>query len=160
MSEKYELRFQSAFWLVLAALCSLGLAGCALFTPSDITIYVDGEYRDSRSSSNHTGTEAMIDQWFIKRTAVINGQTVTYYVDRSDTSKIYTMRREKDCHPSLCYEDRYFTPPEEPLRQQLLELEAARQISAVQSSPPELPSLLPDPRITVPTLPPVPLPQD
>lgn len=153
-------KFRSACWLVLVALYALGLGGCALFSQASHTIYVDGERRDSSSATNHLGVEAMIDKWFIQRTAVVNGETVIYYVDRSDPGKVYTMVRNKDCDGSSCYEDRYFTQPGEPLRQQLLDIEAARPVPAAKSSPPELPGLLPDPRITVPTLPPVPLPQN
>jgi hypothetical protein len=160
MSGKFKLRFQSAIWLVLATIGSLGLAGCAIFEPR-VWIYVDGEVRDHHDQADHERIAQMIDGLFIERSAIVNGQNITYYVDRSEPTRIYTMRQDKRCNSvKSCDDRRYFAPPEEPLRQQLLELEAVPHTPTRAPDTPELPSVLPDTRIILPTLPPVPLPQD
>jgi len=148
----------------------LGLAGCSYLNMEkqrpNTRIIVEGEERAFQGDTQQHEQQALINSLFIKRSATVNGQTVFYYVDRSDPGKIYTMRQEKSCPRELvrCIDDRFFDPPEESLRQQLLAIEAARPSDPVPPTAPPalpvLPKLLPDTRITVPTLPPVALPQD
>jgi len=129
-------------------------------------IYVDGDVRAKELLFQNHEEQKLLDSLFIKRTATVNGQTITYYVDRLDPGKVYTMRQDKTCmtNDDACLDQRYFETPEETLRQQLLAIEAARPPEpAPPTAPPALPvlpKLLPDTRITVPTLPPVALPQD
>ena len=169
MFERSRGRFQAALRFALVALGVSGLAGCSSlvsFMPDVVVVYVDNDKPVRESTGQHHNGQPLIERMFIKRQATVNGQTITYYVDRSDPGKVYTETfRERYCMSNFdpCEDRRHFRTPEEPLRQQLLAIEAARPPSATESvapsPPPPTPSVLPDPRITVPTLPPVPLPQ-
>lgn len=166
MRWKAQGSFQPAIRLVLITLFLLGLAGCAS-RPVMMHVYVDGEIRTTKYMIQNHEEQDLLDSLFIKRTAMVDGQTITYFVDRKDPGKIYTMRQDKTCvtPDDACLDKRYFTSPEESLRQQLREIEALRPPESTPSttSPPPLPvspSLLPDARITVPTVPPVALPQN
>ena len=169
MFERSRERFQAALRFALVTLGLSGLPGCyslTYFLPDVVSVYVDNAYPINESTGQHHNGQPLIERLFIERQATVDGQTITYYVDRSDPGKVYTMTHQERYCPSnfaACEDRRHFRTPEEPLRQQLLAIEAARQPSATgsvaPSPPPPTPSVLPDPRITVPTLPPVPLPQ-
>ncbi|MEW6591175.1 MAG: hypothetical protein AB1418_09060 [Pseudomonadota bacterium] len=143
-----------------------GLAGCAGlqdFLADVVVVSVEGEPMIRESSGQHHNGLPLIERMFIKRQATVNGEPLTYYVDRSDPAKIYIVRaRERDCRKSnqACEDIWHFHTPAEPLHQQLLAIEAARQPAVSESTtpPPPTPSVLPDVRTTLPTVPPVPLP--
>lgn len=143
-----------------------GLAGCAGlqdFLADVVVVSVEGEPMIRESSGQHHNGLPLIERMFIKRQATVNGETITYYVDRSDPAKIYIVRaRERDCRKSnqACEDIWHFRTPAEPLRQQLQAIEAARQPAVSESTtpPPPAPGVLPDVRTTLPTVPPVPLP--
>jgi len=160
-------RFQAALRVGLLMVGVSGLAGCPTlgFIPDMVIVYVDSAPGIRESSGQHHNGPPLIERMFIERQATVNGQSITYYVDRSDPAKVYTLHaRERDClsDVSPCEDSWDFRTPAEPLRQQLLAIEAARQPEASESTapPPPTPNVLPDVRITVPTVPPVPLPQD
>lgn len=159
-------RFRAALRVGLLMVGLTGLAGCAALVgllPDVVVVHVEGAPGISESSSQHHNGPPLIERMFIERQATVNGETITYYVDRSDPAKVYIVHaRERDCRKRYtpCEDNWHFRPPEEPLRQQLLAIEAARQPAVTESPapPPPIPSVLPDVRITVPTVPPVPLP--
>ncbi len=161
-------RFQAALRVGLVMVGVSGLAGCVGlegFLADEVVVYVEGSRAISESSGQHHNGPSLIERMFIKRQATVNGETITYYVDRSDPAKVYIVQsRERDCRRSNqpCEDFWHFRPPEESLRQQLLAIEAARQPAVSESTapPPPTPNVLPDVRITLPTVPPVPLPQD
>lgn len=160
-------RFQAALRVGLLMVGVSGLAGCVGlegFLADVVVVHVEGSRAISESSGQHHNGPPLIERMFIERQATVNGESITYYVDRSDPAKIYIVHaRERDCHKSNepCEDIWHFRPPEESLRQQLLAIEAARQPAVSESTaPPPAPNVLPDVRITVPTVPPVPLPQD
>lgn len=143
-----------------------GLAGCAglvSFMPDVVVVSVDGDRSFRESTGQHHNEQPLVERLFIERQATVNGETITYYVDRLDPGKVYLeVSRIRHCNSNLnpCEDRRAFRTPEESLRQQLLAIEAARQPAVTESTtpPPPTPGVLPDVRTTLPTVPPVPLP--